>query len=605
MRTARRGKRFLHRRLSCAAAVCAALLAAMPAAAASAAGPAWPQWGGNPEHDGLSAAAGQRLTAILADAVIDPFVPLESAEGGGDLFIHYAVALVDGSDVYIETKSGSYIPCDPPGGGEPFPCGPDARDLQIWNVTKLSWMDGALVEQWTFQSDWKPDPIGGSAFEPVFHPALAGAFLYVPGMGGTIHKVSKATGLAASRINPFSDLSPSRFVAGGLAADADGRVVYNAIEFDPLDPWRTDVVGAWLVRVGSDDAVARVSFAQLTPGAPAGTGLCQGTFTAPAYERPYPPSPTAVPPSFPCGSQRPGLNVVPAIAADGTIYTVSRAHFNARYGYLVAVHPDLTPAWSTSFRGYLNDGCGVLRPIDTGDPLDCRAGATLGVDPSTNDRPAGRVDDAASSSPVVLPDGSVLYGVLTTYNYGRGHLFKLDRSGHIQRSYDFGWDITPAIRVHDGTYSIVIKDNHYGPEDGERYNITSLDANLVPEWSFTATNTESCARQGDGSIVCVEDHPNGFEWCVNQPAVDAEGISYGTSEDGNLYSIDSTGRAREKLFLDLALGAAYTPLSIGSDGRIYAQNNGHLFVIGVPMGTREQPAAPDHARQATRTLERR
>jgi hypothetical protein len=34
------------------------------------------------------------------------------------------------------------------------------------------------------------------------------------------------------------------------------------------------------------------------------------------------------------------------------------------------------------------------------------------------------------------------------------------------------------------------------------------------------------------------------------------------------------------MFLQLALGAAYTPLSIGQDGGIYTQNAGHLFVVG-------------------------
>jgi len=28
------------------------------------------------------------------------------------------------------------------------------------------------------------------------------------------------------------------------------------------------------------------------------------------------------------------------------------------------------------------------------------------------------------------------------------------------------------------------------------------------------------------------------------------------------------------------VGAAYTPASIGSDGKIYSQNAGHLFVLG-------------------------
>jgi hypothetical protein len=34
------------------------------------------------------------------------------------------------------------------------------------------------------------------------------------------------------------------------------------------------------------------------------------------------------------------------------------------------------------------------------------------------------------------------------------------------------------------------------------------------------------------------------------------------------------------LFLNLAIGAAYTPLSIGPDGKLYTQNNGHMFVVG-------------------------
>jgi hypothetical protein len=37
---------------------------------------------------------------------------------------------------------------------------------------------------------------------------------------------------------------------------------------------------------------------------------------------------------------------------------------------------------------------------------------------------------------------------------------------------------------------------------------------------------------------------------------------------------------KARVFLDLALGAAYTPLSIDPKGRIYAMNNGKLTVLG-------------------------
>jgi outer membrane protein assembly factor BamB len=89
----------------------------------------------------------------------------------------------------------------------------------------------------------------------------------------------------------------------------------------------------------------------------------------------------------------------------------------------------------------------------------------------------------------------------------------------------------------------------------------------------------------------VSDHPDGFEWCVNQPAVDGDGVLYANSEDGFLYAVGPDGVLRSRIFLDLALGAAYTPLSIGADGILYTQNNGHLFAVGNPL--RPGPLRPD------------
>jgi hypothetical protein len=55
---------------------------------------------------------------------------------------------------------------------------------------------------------------------------------------------------------------------------------------------------------------------------------------------------------------------------------------------------------------------------------------------------------------------------------------------------------------------------------------------------------------------------------------------YANSEDGNLYVIRQGGLSLGNIFMNLALGAAYTPLSLGPDGKIYTQNDGRLFVIG-------------------------
>ena len=63
-------------------------------------------------------------------------------------------------------------------------------------------------------------------------------------------------------------------------------------------------------------------------------------------------------------------------------------------------------------------------------------------------------------------------------------------------------------------------------------------------------------------------------------AIDANGVVYANSEDGNLFALNPDGTLKQKIFQQLALGAAYAPASIGFDGRSYSQNAGHLFVVG-------------------------
>jgi outer membrane protein assembly factor BamB len=546
----------------------AALAFASSPAPLAAQGLAWPQWGRTPQHIGASPVTAQPAQAILAEILYDPFVEAMKADNGDELLAHYAAPLIDDSrNVYMAFKTGEYQ-------------GFGVWDSMTWTVRKLRRTDAGFETAWTFVSDWKPEPLDLTGWESVFQPALSGHDLYVPGLGGTVFRVNTLTGDSEARVNPFSSIDPSRYVAGGLAVAPDGSVIYNVLGLDDSNP--IDTTGGWLVRVEPEGGATRVDYATFVPGAPSATDACEGVFAR--SQRPWPPSSTAAPPSSPCGAQRPGINTVPAIAEDGTIYTLSRAHFNDRYGYLVAVHPDLTPAWSASLRGILNDGCGVVVPID--DSLGgCRTGAHAGVDPATNDRPAGRVSDQGTASPVVLPDGTILVGTDSSYNYARGHLMRFDAGGAAVATYDFGWDITPAVFAHGGTYSILTKDNHYfGPTGTSgRYEITSLSPDLEPKWFFPSTETLDCARDLAGTMVCVDDgaHPEGFEWCVNQPAVDANGVAFAGSEDGFLYVVDATGAQRKALFLDTALGAAYTPVSIGPDGVVYVQNNGILFAVGV------------------------
>lgn len=564
--------------------------------------PFWAQWGSTAQHSGAVNVAAQGLNKQLADIVYDSFVTQEQAEFGGDLVAHYQATLTDGDDFYMESKSGTYLSCSPAGDWQNgTACGPNAWERLTWNVTRYTWESGKPVLIWKFASDWKPEPnvtFGLGGWEPVFHPALANGFLYVPGAGGTVFKVDKNSGKSAKQIDPFVGMPIDKthtYVSGPLASDTSGNVYYNVLALaDPAtaDPWvSADAAGAWLVKVSTSDATGVATYASLVPNAPpAGGSNCAGTFfnLVPRPPFPWPPSPTAVAPTQACGSQRPGVNVAPAIAPDGTIYTVSRAHFDAMVAYVIAANPDLTPKWQKSLENLLQDGCGVLLPIASGNttPNSCAAGTMVGVDPTTNAFGSGRLIDEASSTPTVLPDGAVLFGTVDRYNFARGHLFKMDANGNLVGTYPFGWDTTPAVYVHGGTYSIVIKDNHYQataycgavgnpvctPRADGPYYITQLDANLNVEWQFQSTTIDA-------------NHPNGYEWCVNAPAIDSAGVVYANSEDGNVYAIPqgNTGiftTPKQKMFLKLALGAAYTPLSIGADGKLYVQNDGHLFVVG-------------------------
>ncbi|HET9794109.1 MAG TPA: hypothetical protein VFS34_06570 [Thermoanaerobaculia bacterium] len=573
---------------------------AIDTAALAAEPPGWLQWGSDAQHTGFFPVAAQPPEAILSDTVVDPNAQASYEEVGGDLLVHYQVPLTQGNSVYMTFK------------------GPDWTSFwtwqtQSWGMKRMDWKKGQLTTKWSRSSDWKPVPNGqwkwvgywlfeGPQWEPVFHGAVAGTWVYMPGAGGSIYKLRKDTGAVVSRIKPFGATINPNVYANSPVTVWNGNVYYNVIQLDPDNPWTSDVVGSWLVRIAPNGTVTKVSYASLTPGAPGATDPCTVQFgnASDASSLPWPPSPTAIAGTTPCGTQRVGTNIAPAVAPDGTVYTASRAHFVDRYSYLIAVHADLTPKWAASLRGRLNDGCNVTLPPN-GSPGGCTDGATTGVDPATNELPAGRIYDDSTASPTVAPDGSVLFGVLTRYNFDQGHLMRFSSAGDFLGAYGFGWDMTAGIFPHDLTYSIIFKENHYGdvgsycnvesicpsdrtatyPSNPEAYFVTQLSPSLVPEWQWQNTNTESCVRNPDASITCTSDHPNGFEFCVNAVAIDANGVVYADSEDGNVYAVAQGGTLAHNLFLNLSLGAAYTPVSIGSDGKVYSQNFGHMLVTGL------------------------
>lgn len=541
------------------------LLVALPSVANA---QTWSQWGGGPRHNGSLAVAGQQFNFKLAETIVDPHVDELRAEAGGTLLVHYQTPLSDGPELFMEVKSGTYTEFR-------------SWQTQNWGVRKFAWERGALTEQWTAQSDWDPAPSGAFRFEPVFHAALGNGVVYMPAAGGTVLEVDRDTGAIRRRLGLFApSVDPSIYVTSPIVVGDDGSVYYNALKVQPANPWGSDHAGAWLVKIAPDGTASRVAYSALVPDEPAPAAQCALEFTA--SQLPWPPSPSAVAPTTTCGSLRAGINLAPAVDANGVVYTVAKTHQNARWGWLIAVNPNLTPKWSASLRNRFHDGCNVLLPPN-GEPGGCRPGAVTGVDPADNQPGSGSVNDNSTASPIVAPDGTIYYGTYTRYNHSQGHMVRFSAEGQFLSSYPFGWDVTPAAWVHDGTFSIVTKENRYAevgtycgnptwcpearvPGDDEGYYITQLSPELEVQWKFKSAP--------------VNEHPYGFEWCVNALAVDSRGVVYVNSEDGHLYAIDQGGSMRERIFLQFALGAAYTPLSLGADGKIYTQNAGHLFAVG-------------------------
>jgi hypothetical protein len=483
----------------------------------------WLQWGRTPQHNGASSAVGIIPGTQLANILYDPFVAQAKAESKGELLAHYQVPLIDGNMVFLEYKTGTYTSCNPPGSGQPYPCGPDAWNGEIWNERAYEWQNGSLVQTWNYASDWKPEPnsnaggrnetkgVGLGGWEPVFHAAVGNGFVYVPGASGSIHKVNESDGTVAADFLPFGSHA-NVFVSGPLTLDAIGNLYYNVLALDNEFPWTAEPRGSWLVKISPQGFVTKASYSSLIPDE---IQLCVGGLA-------------------PCGLQRAALNVAPVLSPDGqTVYTVSRAQFFLWSSYLIAANTkDLSPKWDTYLFGKVHPGEAVY------------------------------VSDLASSTPSVAPDGSILFGALSSVN---GFMMKFGAAGNYEAAFNFGWDSTPAIYAHDGTHSVILKDNLYG--NLGPYFIAQLNADMVPEWTFVNNSIDA-------------DHPHGYEWCVNAPAVDANGTVYVNSEDGNVYVITQGGKQVGKMFLQSAVAAAYTPVAIGPDGKVYAENNGNMFVLG-------------------------
>ena len=226
------------------------------------------------------------------------------------------------------------------------------------------------------------------------------------------------------------------------------------------------------------------------------------------------------------------------------------------------------------------------------DTLAARASVAL-IDPLQGS--AAWVNDNASSSPTVGPDGDAYIGVLEanapSHNF-RGWLLHFDAAlSQSKTPGGFGWDNTASIvpreivPQYSGTsgYLLALKYNSYGgvgTGDGQ-HRVAIVDPNAAQTDRFS---TALVMREVITVLGPSPDpgYPGGVEeWCINTAAVDPQTASVlMNSEDGSLYRWHlPSNTLSERIGLNNGYAQSYTPTAIGPDGRVYAVNNAVLFSI--------------------------
>lgn len=207
------------------------------------------------------------------------------------------------------------------------------------------------------------------------------------------------------------------------------------------------------------------------------------------------------------------------------------------------------------------------------------------------------VNDNATSSPTVGPDGSVFVGVLEAnapaHNF-RGWLLHFDADLAASRTPgSFGWDnsvsVVPASMLPQygggSPYLLLSKSNSYGgvgTGDG-KHRMALLDPRQTQTDAFSSATV---MREVLSVLGPTPDpaYPGGVkEWCVNTAVVDPQTQSVlMNSEDGMLYRWHLPSNSlTERIALNNGYAQSYTPTALGADGRVYAVNNARLFSIGV------------------------
>lgn len=562
----------------------------------------YPQVFGTPAHTGLACPMirGMRVVEKLLQ---DPDADAENAFSGF-LQIHESAPLTFGDFVVVPTRGG-------------FTDG-FHRETDHYGVDVYRWskgvtnreVDNKLVLAWSAKTDWQPtDGILGSfgtftnGYVMGFYPAIGNGSLYVPARSGKLNRFDLATGSLIKSINPFAGTSfdgDERTIdINAVAVNThNGKVYYEVIAFNAAsNEFEAPVRGSWLIEVTPSNATRLVPWDQIaTPavGAPQAGDLCDFPFFVTGVT---PTSSATLPDRAACGAQRPNFNAPVAInTTNDHVVTYGSSNNADGAAMLIELDASLHPVLGVDTRGHLLNGCGVL--AFDGDDSFCSIitdGFTkhVGFDPEYNRPVMLQGDEIMDNAPWIAPNGDVgVGGYNGGFSFGggfdsRGSSLVFSSTGSIKAiNMEFGWEVTPTVWPHDGTFSYVQDRNLYS-------NFTLGVARYSP----------SMKLENAGAVPLIET-ANAIDFLDVNTLVDRDGRRYGVNGDGRVYAFDADGNLVDSVVLP---GDDGEPRSMETEsgygardraGRAYFSYAGSVYVID---GAGTDNPAPAISRSATRS----
>jgi hypothetical protein len=557
---------------------------------------------GNAQHTGATCSPvnGMRLVA----SVVQDDHAIDAADQMGFYADHAGAPLTGGDLVIVPVKTGFTSIFD--------------QTTSSYSVQALRWFPSAddpsavLTPIWTASSTWRPvDALLGktglgtftNGYVMGFYPALSTSSdsLYMPGISGQLIRVSLTTGVVTTTVDPLLGTSLSKdsrtATVSGLTVDDAGNVYYTVTAFHATSNSNgAQPRGSWLVRVRPDNTSTITpwsSIASPSVGVPSATSLCPREFGIGGTKPPT--SSATPPPMFGCGAQRPAFNSPVTIdPANGRLLVYTLANNAPNAAFIVEVNPaTMTPTRALDTQGHILNGCGVRLDINL---PECQVitdgGAThIGFDPLINLPTPLEGQDLVDSAITVAPNGDrTICGYDSGFSFGgdydaRGACVSFTRAGAFQSTnLDFGWEVTPSVWPHDGTFSYI--------QDRNFYSHVFEDGTGIATARYSPTGQTEAV--GD---INIDFDAAAVDFLDANVLVDTYGGHYAVNGDGHLYHFNAAGQLLETLALTEDDGSVIQLETLsgrhawGRGGRLYISWRGRVWVIA---GTGELPAQAPH-----------